>query len=50
MRSAQRDAGKKRKRPATLTEQLSSDREKEFREAEIKVEERTVVEDIDFLD
>ena len=34
---------KERKRPAIPTEQLSFNREKESREAEIKVEERTVV-------
>jgi hypothetical protein len=39
---------KKRKRHSTPTEQLSSDREREFRNAERKVEGRTVVEDRDF--
>jgi hypothetical protein len=34
---------KERKRPAIPTEQLSFNREKESREAEFKVEERTVV-------
>ena len=41
---------KKRKRPPTPTEQLSSDREREFRDAESKVEGRMVVEDRDFED
>jgi hypothetical protein len=41
---------KKRKRPSTPTEQLSSDREREFRDAESKVEGLTVVEDGDFQD
>jgi hypothetical protein len=39
---------KKRKRRSTPTEQLSSDREREFRDAESNVERRTVVEDGDF--
>jgi hypothetical protein len=39
---------KKRKHPSTPTEQLSSGREKEFRDAEGKVKERTVIEDQDF--
>jgi hypothetical protein len=41
---------KKRKRHSTPTEQLSSDREGEFRDAESKVEGRTVVEDGDCQD
>jgi hypothetical protein len=41
---------KKRKRPSTPVEQLSSDREVEFRDAESKAEGRTVVEDRDFQD
>jgi hypothetical protein len=39
---------KKRKRRSTPPEQLSSDREREFRDAESKVEGRTVIEDRDF--
>jgi len=39
---------KKRKRPSTPTEQLSSDREREFLDTESKVEGRTVVENSDF--
>jgi hypothetical protein len=39
---------KKRRRPSTLTEQFSSDRELEFRDAESKIKGRTVVEDSDF--
>jgi len=39
---------KKRKRHSTPTEQLSSDRERGFHDAESKVEGRTVVEDRDF--
>ena len=39
---------KKRKRPPTPIEQLSSDREREFCDAEREVEGRTVVEDSDF--
>jgi hypothetical protein len=41
---------KKRKRLSTPTEQLSSDREREFCDAESKVEGLTVVEDGDFQD
>jgi len=41
---------KKRRRPPTPTEQLSSDRENEFCDAESKMEGRTVVEDKDFQD
>ena len=39
---------KKRKRPPTLTEELSSDRERGFRDTENTVEDRTVVEDTVF--
>jgi hypothetical protein len=39
---------KKRRRPSTPIEQLSPNREREFRDAERKVEGRTVVEDSDF--
>ncbi|KFY32153.1 hypothetical protein V493_00464 [Pseudogymnoascus sp. VKM F-4281 (FW-2241)] len=39
---------RKRKRRSTPPEQLSSDRERDFRNAESKVEGRTVVEDGDF--
>jgi len=39
---------KKRKRPPTPTEEISSDKEMEFRDAENAVEGRTVVEDSDF--
>ncbi|KAH8751835.1 hypothetical protein BGZ57DRAFT_913231 [Hyaloscypha finlandica] len=39
---------KKRKRPPTPTDQISSDREREFRDVEREVEGRTVVEDSDF--
>ncbi len=39
---------KKRKRDSTSPEQLSSDREREFRNAEGEVERRTVVKDRDF--
>lgn len=39
---------KKRKRPFTLTEQISLNREREFRNAEREVDRRTVVEDSDF--
>ena len=39
---------KKRKRPPTLTEELSSDREMEFRNAEREAEGRIVIEDSDF--
>lgn len=43
-----RERIKKRKRHSTSPEQLSSDREREFRDAERKVEGRAVVEDSDF--
>jgi hypothetical protein len=39
---------KKKKRPSTPTEKLSSDRDREFPDAESKVEGRTVIEDSDF--
>jgi hypothetical protein len=39
---------RKRRRPSTPTEELSSDREREFCEAERNVEGRTVLEDSDF--
>jgi hypothetical protein len=39
---------KKRKRPSTPIEQLSSDREREFRDVKSKLEGHTVVEESDF--